>query len=285
MSRRFGQPDEHARHVGERLIGHLADAVHLLLPEAEPEPGVDQGRVVRRDQGVVGVLAGIDPDRRGDRVQVAHDLGLGDGLPGGLDPGVRSPHRVVLGLAEQVAGDLAARRPRPLRWPRLPVRPRPRRWRRRGPRTWPTATARPGDGRHAGRPADDRPPPRPWAGRRGSRSWSRRRTVTGVPPDGERFRTRTRRSLRIALDTTQLLKGVLDVGDASVNGTMRRLYSACALTSYVVLSDEGRHSRRGRPSRRRVAAGGRPAAARRTDGIACPDPSPTASPSPTGGKR
>lgn len=71
------------------------------------------------------------------------------------------------------------------------------------------------------------------------------------------------------VDTSQLLKGVLDmavltvvrdadaygydvvrrlrtagleeVGDASVYGTMRRLYQAGALTSYVVPSDEGPH--------------------------------------------
>jgi PadR family transcriptional regulator PadR len=71
------------------------------------------------------------------------------------------------------------------------------------------------------------------------------------------------------VDTTQLLKGVLDVavlavvaeedgygydvvrrlraagltevGDASVYGTLRRLYSSGALTSYVVPSDEGPH--------------------------------------------
>ena len=71
------------------------------------------------------------------------------------------------------------------------------------------------------------------------------------------------------MDTTQLLKGVLDlavlavldgrdgygydvlrrlraagladVGDASVYGTLRRLYQAGALTSYVVPSDEGPH--------------------------------------------
>ncbi|MGO1317338.1 MAG: PadR family transcriptional regulator [Cellulomonadaceae bacterium] len=71
------------------------------------------------------------------------------------------------------------------------------------------------------------------------------------------------------MDTTQLLKGVLDaavlavleeadgygydvvrrlrgaglddVGDASVYGTLRRLYSGGALTSYVVPSDEGPH--------------------------------------------
>ena len=71
------------------------------------------------------------------------------------------------------------------------------------------------------------------------------------------------------MDTTQLLKGVLDVavlavvaqedgygydvvrrlrtagledvGDASVYGTLRRLYSSGVLTSYVVPSDEGPH--------------------------------------------
>ncbi|WP_163542529.1 PadR family transcriptional regulator [Occultella kanbiaonis] len=71
------------------------------------------------------------------------------------------------------------------------------------------------------------------------------------------------------MDTTQMLKGVLDlavlavvraedgygydvvrrlrgaglsdVGDASVYGTLRRLYAAGALTSYVVPSDEGPH--------------------------------------------
>lgn len=71
------------------------------------------------------------------------------------------------------------------------------------------------------------------------------------------------------MDTTQLLKGVLDlavlavvgesdgygydvvrrlreagleeVGDASVYGTLRRLFDAGALNSYVVPSDEGPH--------------------------------------------
>jgi PadR family transcriptional regulator PadR len=71
------------------------------------------------------------------------------------------------------------------------------------------------------------------------------------------------------MDTTQLLKGVLDlavlavirdadgygydvlrrlrsagladVGDASVYGTLRRLYQAGCLTSYVVPSEEGPH--------------------------------------------
>ncbi|WP_344483572.1 PadR family transcriptional regulator [Nonomuraea monospora] len=35
--------------------------------------------------------------------------------------------------------------------------------------------------------------------------------------------------------------GLQDVGDASVYGTLRRLFKAGALTSYVVPSDEGPH--------------------------------------------
>ncbi|HQK31363.1 MAG TPA: PadR family transcriptional regulator [Phycicoccus sp.] len=35
--------------------------------------------------------------------------------------------------------------------------------------------------------------------------------------------------------------GLEEVGDASVYGTLRRLYAAGALTSYVVPSDEGPH--------------------------------------------
>lgn len=37
--------------------------------------------------------------------------------------------------------------------------------------------------------------------------------------------------------------GLADVGDASVYGTLRRLYSGGALTSYVLPSDEGPHRR------------------------------------------
>src|ERR687896_1841519 len=37
--------------------------------------------------------------------------------------------------------------------------------------------------------------------------------------------------------------GLADVGDASVYGTLRRLYRGGALTSYLVPSDEGPHRR------------------------------------------
>ncbi len=37
--------------------------------------------------------------------------------------------------------------------------------------------------------------------------------------------------------------GLAEIGDASVYGTLRRLYKAGALTSYVVASDEGPHRR------------------------------------------
>jgi PadR family transcriptional regulator, regulatory protein PadR len=80
-----------------------------------------------------------------------------------------------------------------------------------------------------------------------------------------------RSSVHRGMDRTQLLKGALDaatlavvaeedaygydvvrrlraaglaeVGDASVYGTLRRLYGAGALTSYVLPSDEGPHRR------------------------------------------
>jgi PadR family transcriptional regulator PadR len=90
------------------------------------------------------------------------------------------------------------------------------------------------------------------------------------------------------MDTSQLLKGVLDlavlavlrkedgygydvlrrlrqcgleeVGDASVYGTLRRLYNAGLLTSYVVPSEEGPHRKYyslNEPGRTRLAESGR----------------------------
>lgn len=38
-------------------------------------------------------------------------------------------------------------------------------------------------------------------------------------------------------------RGLADIGDASVYGTLRRLYRGGALTSYVVASEEGPHRR------------------------------------------
>lgn len=90
------------------------------------------------------------------------------------------------------------------------------------------------------------------------------------------------------MDTSQLLKGVLDlavlavlrkedgygydvlrrlrqggldgVGDASVYGTLRRLYNAGLLTSYVVPSEEGPHRKYyslNEPGRTRLLESGR----------------------------
>src|SRR5438876_11321891 len=90
------------------------------------------------------------------------------------------------------------------------------------------------------------------------------------------------------MDTSQLLKGVLDlavlavlrgedgygydvlrrlrqrgledVGDASVYGTLRRLYNAGLLTSYVVPSEEGPHRKYyslNEPGRARLAESGK----------------------------
>src|SRR5690606_20390238 len=109
---------------------------------------------------------------------------------------------------------------------------------------------------------------RRYCGKRGSvrRAGSRWRAATPRSRRSDRCAFRTDGD---AMDTTQLLKGVLDVavlavvaredgygydvvrrlraggldevGEASVYGTLRRLYANGALTSYVVPSDEGPH--------------------------------------------
>ena len=79
----------------------------MLLAEPDPEPGVDERRVGRGDDRVVARRARVDPAGRRRAVQVADDLGLGDGVAGALDPDVRSPRRDRAG-AEQVADDRAA---------------------------------------------------------------------------------------------------------------------------------------------------------------------------------
>lgn len=57
--------------------------------------------------------------------------------------------------------------------------------------------------------------------------------VLAVVRDADSYGYEVVRRLRTA--------GLEDVGDASVYGTLRRLYQAGALTSYAVASDEGPH--------------------------------------------
>jgi hypothetical protein len=99
--------DHQVRRRLPRLGRHLADAVDVRLAEAEPEPRVHEGGIVRRHQRVVRVPAALDPGRRGRGVEVADRLGLAHGVPGRLDPEVRSPRRLVAVPAQQVAGHLA----------------------------------------------------------------------------------------------------------------------------------------------------------------------------------
>ena len=77
MSRRSARRMTTPREV-QRLAGRRrgADRVDVLLPEAEPEPGVDEGRVGGRHDGVVARRALVDPARGREPVQVADDLGL-----------------------------------------------------------------------------------------------------------------------------------------------------------------------------------------------------------------
>ena len=79
----LGAADDEAVARAQRLAGRRrgADRVHMLLPEPTPEPGVDERRVRRRDDGVVARRALVDPARGREPVQVADDLGLRDGVP------------------------------------------------------------------------------------------------------------------------------------------------------------------------------------------------------------
>ena len=86
--------------------GGLLDPGCMLGAEREPEPCVDELVVRRRDECVMAIPALIDPVRGGDAVEVADDLGLLDGMAGGLDPDVGAPDRVVAPDTEQIADDL-----------------------------------------------------------------------------------------------------------------------------------------------------------------------------------
>jgi len=88
----------------------LADRMHVLVPEPEAEPGVDQFRVGRGDHRIVRRPACGDPGRGGSAVEVAGELGLRGGMTGRLDPHVRPPD-LVERHAEDVAGDLAVAEP------------------------------------------------------------------------------------------------------------------------------------------------------------------------------
>ena len=63
------------------VVGRLADRVDVLLPEAEPEPGVDEGGSLGGHERVVGGAALLDPAGRGERVEVADVLGLSTACP------------------------------------------------------------------------------------------------------------------------------------------------------------------------------------------------------------
>ena len=80
----------------------------MLLPEAHPRPGLEQGGIRRRNERIVAVAAFLDPALCSRSVQVAQILSGLDCVPGGLDPDVRSPDVVVLPHPEQEADDARA---------------------------------------------------------------------------------------------------------------------------------------------------------------------------------
>jgi len=85
---------------------HLLVAVCLLLPEAEPEPGVDELRL-RRQERVVALVALLDPAGGGMSVEIARVLRVLDGVPGQLDPDVRAPDLRRLRSSDHVADKTA----------------------------------------------------------------------------------------------------------------------------------------------------------------------------------
>src|SRR5574338_823287 len=82
-------------------LQRLADRVHVLVPEPEPEPRVDELGVGGGHHGVVRRASFVDPPGRSHPVQVTDELGLGDRVPGRLDPDVRPP-----GLLERRAEEV-----------------------------------------------------------------------------------------------------------------------------------------------------------------------------------
>ena len=81
--------------LGPSVRLHLADRHCLLLAEAEPPPGVQDLWVEGRHQGVLPGQAQLPPAHRGSRIQVAHELGVGDGVGRGVDPRVSPPERLA----------------------------------------------------------------------------------------------------------------------------------------------------------------------------------------------
>jgi hypothetical protein len=92
------------RDDGEGIRRRLPDGVDVLLPELEPEPGVDERRVGRGDEDMVVRQACLDPRRGRDRVQLPGHLRLAGRVARRLDPDVRAPGGVPR-ASDHVADD------------------------------------------------------------------------------------------------------------------------------------------------------------------------------------
>ena len=163
-------------HGRVRETGHrLADAMHVLQPEREPEERVDQCRVVARHQRIVRAAALVDP-AGGCDARTGHGRSR---RPARRCRPTRSrrwvPRSVDLRRAEQIADDLPVAR----RYSAGCIVGGPRGGdlggRPRRPRSWRPAAARAVGARHGGRQAAGRLPRR-----------RRRRTAArpGSRPDG-----------------------------------------------------------------------------------------------------
>ena len=80
----------------------------MLLPEAEPEPGVDERGVARGDDGVVRRAALVDPAGCREGIEVARRLCVADSVAGGSTQTFGPQIGLLVWRAEQVADDRSA---------------------------------------------------------------------------------------------------------------------------------------------------------------------------------
>ena len=76
---------------GPLPLRHFHQPVGVLPTEAQPEPGVNEGRIGGGHEGVLLLEALFEPAGRGVSPYVAQQLGVAHRVPRRLDPDVRPP--------------------------------------------------------------------------------------------------------------------------------------------------------------------------------------------------
>src|SRR5207253_8263487 len=103
---------ETLRHAHLDRGRHLANAIRLLLSEAEAKPALDERRLACRHLGEVERPPLVEPLGRSGRVRVTHVLGLLERLARIVDPHVLPPDVAVARDPEQIADQAAAAKAR-----------------------------------------------------------------------------------------------------------------------------------------------------------------------------